>query len=156
MSLFFSWRGKSFCKSCVILLVEFPSGRQLIHHAARAFEAETRKFVSRFNCQRLLEELAGSIDMAFGEIHASEIVVREVARFVAFCFYGLFEPRDGFFMAVQVDQVKADIVVRITEVRIDFDGALAFCDGFFNFSLKMICPAKEGVGLGCWVQSDGS
>src|ERR1700722_14390270 len=112
MSSFFSWWAKSFCKSCVILLKEFPSDGQLIHHAASAIEAKAREFVIRFYCQRLLEEFASAIDMTFGKTHAPEVVVREVARFVAFCFYGLLEPRNGFVMAIQVDQVNADVVVR--------------------------------------------
>src|ERR1700688_4019970 len=117
MSSFFSRRRKSFCKSCVILYEEFPSGGQLIHHAACTLKAEARKLIFRFNCQRLLEKFAGAIDMAFGEVHAPEIVIREMARLVALCFYGLFEPRNGFVMAIQVDQVNADIVVRISVVR---------------------------------------
>jgi len=43
--------------------------------------------------------------------------------------------------AVQFDQIRSDVVVRIAELGIDFYRALAFGDGFVQATLKMVGPA---------------
>src|SRR6267378_1097227 len=48
----------------------------------------------------------------------------------------------------QLDQIRADVVVRVAELRIEPDGELAFRNGFFNAPLEMIGPAQEGMSLG--------
>ncbi len=68
----------------------------------------------------------------------------------------MFQPRDGFVVAGEINQVRADIVIRIAEIRIDFDGPLAFLDGLFDFSLEVICPAEKRISLGRRMQRERS
>ena len=76
----------------------------------------------------------------------------KVPGFVAARFGGALEPGDGFVVALLFDQVRANVVVRIAEIGIDLDGALALRDGFVDAALEMITPAKKRMGLGRGVQ----
>ncbi len=116
-------------------------GEFLVDHAAEVFDGLARESVARFDAQRFVETFARAGQHAFRGIGAAEIEMREVARVVARSGDGAFEPRDGFVVFFQLDQVRADVVVGIAEFGIYFDGALTFGDGVFDFSLKMISPA---------------
>jgi len=78
-----------------------------------------------------------------------------VARLVARRLLRLLEPGNGLVDPVQVDQVGADVVVRVPEGRIDPDGDLALVDRLFVPPLERIGPAEERVGLGGRVKLDG-
>src|ERR1700693_4370453 len=75
---------------------------------------------------------------------------------VSFCHNRPLEPGDGFVIAFEFDQVRADIVVGIAEFRIYLDGALAFFDRFLDFSLEVEGPPEKRVGLGRRVQGKRS
>ena len=53
------------------------------------------------------------------------------------------EPRNCLVVASKVNQIRADIVVRVAKVRINFDGAPAFLDGLFCLSLEVVRPSRE-------------
>src|SRR5262249_18101848 len=72
----------------------------------------------------------------------------KMPRLVAARFAGAFEPGNRFIVALLLDQVRTDVVIRIAKVRIDFDGALALDDGLVNAALKVVSPPEERVGLG--------
>src|SRR6266850_1132684 len=57
-------------------------------------------------------------------------------------------PASRFIVAAQFDEIRANVVVRIAEFRIELDRALAFGDGVLDAPLVVIGPAKEGMGLG--------
>src|SRR5262249_49068631 len=46
----------------------------------------------------------------------------------------------------------ADVVVRIPEIRIDLDGALAFSNRIHKLALKVVGPAEKRVRLGRGMQ----
>src|SRR5260370_42301089 len=114
---------------------------------AKTITDPLRQCVSWFNFKRLLKQFTGPIDHAFGQIGASEVEVRKVPGFIPFCSSRALEPGDGFVKAFEADQVGADIVVRVAEIRINLDGALAFGDRLLNLSLKVEGPTEKGMGL---------
>jgi len=86
-----------------------------------------------------------------------------VARLIARCALGAFEPGHGVVQRALLDQVRADVVVGVAEVGIDLDGALAFGDRALDEAGVRVGPAEEGVCLsggtgldGAPVQLDGS
>src|SRR5258705_1556032 len=64
------------------------------------------------------------------------------------------EPGNGFLKTFEADQVRADIVVGIAEIRVNLDGALAFGDGLVNLPLEMEGPAEKSVSLGSGVKRE--
>jgi hypothetical protein len=119
-----------------------------IHHAAEVFESVARQRVARFDRQSLQKLFAGAIDQTLREIGAAQIEMGKVSRIISFCGYRALEPGNGFVKTFEADQVRADIVVGIAEIRVNLDGALAFGDGLVNLSLEMEGPAEKGVSLG--------
>src|SRR6267378_411819 len=119
-----------------------------VHQAAKRFERLLRQGIARLDFQRFLEAAHGVAVHLLSEIRAAQVVMRKMARLVAARFRGALQPGYRFLEAAQLDQVSADVVVRIPKFRIDLDGALALHDGFFNAPLEMIGPAEKGVRLG--------
>src|SRR5579871_3121190 len=122
---------------------------QLIHHAADALDGLPGKGVTRLDLQRFLKQLARAGDHSLCEIHAAEIEIRELPRFVTLGLNGLLEPGNRLVVAPEVDQVRPNIIVGIAEIGIDSDGALALGDGFVDFALEVIGPAEERMRLRC-------
>jgi hypothetical protein len=52
-------------------------------------------------------------------------------------------------------QVDADVVIRVAELGVDFDGNLALSDGFVQAAFEAVGPAEIGVGVGGGVERDG-
>ena len=57
------------------------------------------------------------------------------------------EPWDGVVESTELEEVGTDVVVRVAELRIDRDRALALGDRFFVTLLEAERPAEEGVRL---------
>src|SRR5207249_5098012 len=76
-------------------------------------------------------------------VQTCALPIWKVARLVAARFRGAFQPGNGFLETAQFDQVRANVVVRIAEFRIDFDGEPALGNGFFDAPLEMIRPAED-------------
>src|SRR6267378_3025992 len=123
-----------------------------VHQAAKRTERLLRQRVARLDFQRFLEAAHRVAVHLFSEIRAAQVVMRKVSWFVAARFRGAFQPGYRFLEAAQLDQVSADVVVRIAEFWIDLDGAFAFDNGLFNAALEMIGPAEKGVRLGRGMQ----
>ena len=102
--------------------------------------------------ERLLKTFHRARVHFLAQIGAAQIVVRKMARLVTARFHSAFQPRNRFIESAQLDQIRADVVVRIAELRIDFDRALALGNGVFDAALKMIRPAEKRVSLGSGVQ----
>ena len=66
----------------------------------------------------------------------------------------LLQPRDRLVDPAEVDQIGADVVVGVSEVRIDRDGDLALIDRLLVATLEAVGPAEERVGLGGRVLGD--
>src|SRR5882762_6187012 len=127
-----------------------------IHHAAKVFEGLARQRVARLDRQCSQKLFAGAIDQALGEISASQIEMRKVPWIISLCRNRLLQPGNRFVKAYEPDQVGADIVVGIAELRIDLDGAFAFGDRLLDLSLEVERPAQKGVRLGSGVQVERS
>src|SRR5229473_5268209 len=123
-----------------------------IHHAAQRSESLPRQRVARLDLQCFLEAAYGVAVHLFSKVRAAQVVVRKVTRLVAAPSRGLFQPGNRFLEPAQLDQIRADVVVRVAELRIEPDGELAFRNGFFNAPLEMIGPAQEGMSLGRGMQ----
>src|SRR6266849_6560834 len=108
--------------------------------------------IPRLDVQRFLEAAHRLAVHFSAEIGAAQIVVRKMARFVAPRFHGAFEPRDRFIEAAKLDEIGADVVVRIAEFRIELDRALAFRDSVLDAPLVMISPAQESMSFGGGMQ----
>src|SRR5260370_27655344 len=74
--------------------------------------------------------------------------MRKGPRIISFCGDCALEPGNGFVKTLEADQIGADVVVGIAEIRVNLDGALALGDGLVNLSLEMESPAEKGVSLG--------
>ena len=88
----------------------------------------------------------------FSEIGAAQIVVRKVARFVTPRICGLLKPGNRFIKPSLLDKIRADVVVRIAELRVNLYGPLALSDGVVNAPLEMIRPAQKRVRFGGGMQ----
>src|ERR1700683_740929 len=77
-----------------------------------------------------------------------EVHERKMARLVVRRELGLFEPLDRVVGLTLGQQVGADVVVGISEIRIDFDRAFAFLDRVIDTAERLISPAAKGVGFG--------
>jgi hypothetical protein len=128
---------------------------ELIDHAAERNEGLTRESVLGFDVEGFLKTAHGLAVHFLAQISAAEIVVREMTRFVAWGFDGLLQPGNGFIELAEFNHVGADVVVRIAEVGIELDGALAFGDSVEKAALKMVGPAEEGVGFGGRMELQG-
>src|SRR5215469_12879556 len=121
---------------------------KLVDHATKGFERLAGEGVTGLDGEGFLEATHGLTVHFFSKIRPAEIVVRKVARLVAARFYGLLQPGNRFIELAKFDQVRANIVVRVAEIRVEFDGALAFGDGIEKLALEMIGPAEKGVRFG--------
>ncbi len=77
-------------------------------------------------------------------------------RLVAGSDHGFLKPGDGFIPFLLFNQVSPDIVVRITELRIQLDRLQALGDGAVVIAEERIRPAAEGVGLCGRIGLDGT
>ena len=123
-----------------------------IHQAAKRSKRLPSQRISRLDFERLLKTFHRARVHFLAQIGAAQIVVRKMARLVTARFHSAFQPRNRFIESAQLDQIRADVVVRIAKLRIDFDRALALGDGVFDAALKMIRPAEKRVSLGSGVQ----
>ena len=81
----------------------------------------------------------------FRPVDTPEIVVRIMVGIVSTRLKGALEPGQGLVVLALLDEVGADIVVRVAELRIDPDSLLAERDGLFELALKMVGPAQVSV-----------
>src|SRR5206468_1559755 len=79
---------------------------------------------------------------------AREVHIGELPGFVALGSLRPLEPGHGLVELPLLHQVTPYVVVRVPEVRVDLDGALALLRGLVEAALEAVRPAEEGVGLG--------
>src|SRR6266511_5780938 len=104
-------------------------GARSIEHAEQAVELSTGRRIAGLERDGVLELTDGLADLVSLDVHAGQVEVRIVPRLVAAGRLGALEPGDGFLRPAQLDQVGADIVVGVAEVRVERDGDLALGDG---------------------------
>src|SRR5277367_4886805 len=139
---------------CGFELLTFNCGLStaLVHYAPERSERLPRQRIPRLNFEGLLKTFHRPCIHFLSKIGAAQIVVRKMARLITARLNRAFEPRNRSIEPAQLDQIRADVVVRIAKLRIDFNRALAFGNGIFDAALKMICPAEKRVSLGSGMQ----
>src|SRR2546425_577671 len=106
-----------------------------------------RRFVVRVHAEGGEERLARLLPHSFLQVNPREVRVRVEVAAVPRRGDRLLEPRDRVIQAVQLDQVRADVVVRISERRVDRDRPLALLDRVVVPAHEAECPCMESVGL---------
>src|SRR5438309_9463352 len=119
----------------------------LIHQSAKRIERLARHRIARLDFQRFLEAAYRMTVHFFSQIRAAQVVMWKVARLVAARFRGAFQPGNRFLETAQFDQVRANVVVGIAELRVNFDRKPALGDSLFDAPLEMIRPTQESMGL---------
>src|SRR5574341_2127708 len=115
---------------------------------AELAQLPARDLVGRLELQGLLEVLDRLPGFVPPDVDAREVEVREVPRLVAGRPDRLLEPGDRLAPLPQLDEVRADVVVRVSELRVDLDRLLALLDRLVVAALKAVRPAQVGVRLG--------
>src|SRR5882724_525760 len=78
----------------------------------------------------------------------------KVARLVAWRRERALEPRDRLVELALLEEVRADVVVRVAEVGIDGDRLLALRDRVVETILETVRPAQERMRLGGGMAGD--
>jgi dienelactone hydrolase len=121
---------------------------ELAHLGARAG-------VAGLEFEHRLQLADGGVPAILENVDAGEIQVREVARLVARRAHGPLEPRYGFLGTAELDEVGADVVVGIAELRIQGDGGPTVGNGLVEPALRAQRPAEKGVSLRRRLDGDG-
>src|SRR5260370_21973414 len=111
-----------------------------IRHAADGRKRLPRHRIARLDFQCFLEAAHRVAVHFFSQIRAPQVVVRKMSRLVTARFRGALQPGNRFLETAQLDQVRANVVVRIAELPVDLDLAPTFCNGFFDSTTEMITP----------------
>src|SRR5256886_14041216 len=111
-------------------------------------------FVFGVHVQRLTEGLPRLLAEAFLEIHPCQVRVRVEVAAIPRGGNRPLEPGDRLIEPFELDQVRADVVVRIPERRVHLDGALAFLDRGVVAAHETQSPSVERVGLCRCLESD--
>src|SRR5262245_47407554 len=91
-------------------------------------------------------ELAdGGVELTPLRKDPSQVDVRIVARLVPGCRHRALEPAFSLLVTTQPDEIRTDVVVRVAEVGIDLDGALALPDGSCVVAAERQRPPEERV-----------
>src|SRR5918999_1796374 len=83
-------------------------------------------------------------------VNRREIKMRVRARLVTRGVDRLPKPAHAIVIISFGDQITADVVVGISETRIDCDRRQTFGNGAVILALKTVGPAQKGVSLGGW------
>src|SRR5579862_3139481 len=114
--------------SSAVAFLGRDTGRGSVHAGEQAPQFLPGRPVAGFQFQRPPEVLHRFPVLVRLDVDPGQVVMRKVPGLVARGVDRLFEPGDRLLPAAQLDQVRADVVVGIAEVRIDLDRALAFRD----------------------------
>src|SRR6266849_4139447 len=106
------------------------------------------------NPQRFLEFVNRLEHHTLGCINTREVHVRKMTRFVSRGRLGLLEPLNSVIQLALGDQVGTDIIVWITEARIEFDSFFALLYSVVGSPKKLIRPSAKRVGLCRWIRFD--
>src|SRR5207253_8160746 len=123
---------------------------------ANGFRRRLGERIVGLDLQRPLELFERLREHALGPIDLAEVAVRVVTGLVAGRLQRRLEPRDRLVEAAELDQIRADVVVRVPEVRVDGDRFLALGDRGLEVALEAVRPAEKGVGLGRGMQGNRS
>src|SRR5262245_38599914 len=127
-----------------------------VEQAEQPMEFPARGGVAWLDGDGALELADRVVDLVLSHVDARQVEIRIVTGLVAPRALGALEPIDRFLLAPQGDQVGADVVIRVAEVRIDRDRHLALGDRFRVAVEVGQRPAEKGVSLRGGVQFDGA
>src|SRR5689334_21987256 len=96
---------------------------------------------------RPLEFRDGARNLAGLHVDAPEVQMREVPRLVALSQYGALEPGDRCLEIALLDEVRPDVIVRISKIRIGQNGQMALRNRARDVSLRAERPAQKRVRL---------
>jgi len=111
--------------------------------------------VTGLDRDRALELADGLVDLVPLDVDASQVEVGEVARLVPTRRLGALEPVDRLLLPAQLDQVGADVVVGVAEVRIERNRHLALGDGVLVAPEIAERPTEECVRFSRRTNGDG-
>jgi len=118
-------------------------------------EGSARERVFRLDLERAHELLLRLPEEALRPVDVSEVAVRVVAWLVARGDDRALEPRDRLVQIAALDQVGADVVVRVPEVGIDGDRLLALRDRLVDAAWKLyVQPRKVCASAVGWSAID--
>src|SRR5207253_2555013 len=120
----------------------------LIQEAADSCQSLRRRRVLLVLRQGLSIFVPGAQPVPFGFVHPAEIHVGITVAFVSWGLKRALEPRNGFLDFALHHQIGADVVVWISERRIDLDGLMAFLDRIIDAPHPTVGPSQECVGFG--------
>jgi uncharacterized protein len=107
-----------------------------------------RRGVARLDRQRLLELADRRAGPGLRGVNTREVHVRKVPRLVTRRELGPLEPGDCAAEVAFLDQVRTDVVVRISEIRIDVDRAFTVLERAVDVALPAQGPTEERVSFG--------
>src|SRR5262245_21559672 len=110
--------------------------------------------VSRSQTHRLLEFPERVPPPPLLHANPGQVHMRKLARLVSLGLLRPFQPRDGLIELPLLHQVTTDVVVGVSEIRVDVDGAQALLGRLIEAALEAVGPSQEGVGLGGRVYLD--
>src|SRR5207244_465612 len=117
-------------------------------------QRRARVRIPRLDRERALELARRLREQPLRPVDLPQVAVRVVAWLVARRLDRRLEPGNRLVETPELDQVRADVVVRIPEVGIDRDRLLALRDRVLKPPLEAVGPAEEGVRLGGGVERD--
>src|SRR5437016_7824782 len=126
----------------------------LVQLLADCRQRRARVRIPRLDRERALELARRLREQPLRPVDLPQVAVRVVAWLVAWRLDRRLEPGNRLVETPELDQVRADVVVRIPEVGVDRDRLLALRDRVLEPPLEAVGPAEEGVRLGGGVERD--
>ena len=120
-------------------------GSRLIEHGVQAADSGKGESVSGVNFHRLLVRGQGAREIVLCFPHPAEIEVGESRIVITHGTCGHFQPGNSFVDLAFFDEVGADVIVGVTEVRVSFDGAVALGDSRVVVAHEAVSPPEKSI-----------
>src|SRR2546426_7840447 len=132
-----------------------PYSRDVVRPATEAAEHFLGGLVARMRFQRLLEMLPREMGLPPKHVHPGQVCGGAEVAAVPLGLEGLLEPRDCLLRSLKLDEVRSDVVVRISERWVRLDRPLALLDRALGVPHEAVRPAEERVALRGRKQREG-
>src|SRR5262245_24481287 len=118
-----------------------PTSDGLVEPTTQFRESLPGPSIVRHNLHGLLKLFERFEPIPPRHVDPAAIQIGEVAWLIAWSLLGLLQPGEGLIKQPLLHEIDPDIVVRITEIRVDLNGPLAFLNGLVQSFLETVCPA---------------